>query len=91
MNGENLAYFKDGHTEVITEFEISKDGCRVWFKTASGRSFMYAQNWGYADYKFYEIHINVTYEFSVVGRITTYQPKYVVVDEIQKIKIYAVK
>ena len=43
MNGESLAYFSDGHIEVITEFEISADGHEIWFTLENGRWFVYRE------------------------------------------------
>ena len=41
--GKGTAYFSDGHTEAITDFEISKDGHDVWFTVESGRWFIYRE------------------------------------------------
>lgn len=47
MTSENLnrgtAYFTDGHTEAIIEFEISKDCRDVWFTVESGQNYVYRE------------------------------------------------
>ena len=87
MNSENLVYFKDGHTEAIMFYEISKDGRHtVWFGIESGRSFVYKDE--YPDCKFYELHINVASECSFTNCMHEYDVKYIATDEIEKIKIH---
>lgn len=78
-SGENLAYFKDGHTEVITEYEILKDCSAVWFITDSGRFFAYMET--YPECKFYEREF-VDYD-------SWAETQYVAATDIEKIKICA--
>lgn len=88
--GMGTAYFSDGHTEVITDFEISKDYKDVWFTTESGRCFVYeeilveADGYCCPDFRFCELHINRDGddEFGPV-RIT----EYLVTDSIEKIRL----
>ena len=86
MNSENLVYFKDGHTEVIIDFDISKDGRGVWFSIESGRTFAYKGE--YPECKFHELHINVASECSFTNCMHEYDVKYIATDEIEKIKIH---
>lgn len=81
---DNRAYFTDGHTEVITQFEISKDWHSIWFTTESGRSFVYQEvlvhtesNSCYQDYKFYEVKFDRDYD----------EYRYLVTDDIEKIVV----
>lgn len=96
---KNLAYFSDGHTEVITEFEISKDGRDVWFTVESGRWFVYKEELVYKERsllggnamsksyypecKFYKIVINR--DRDEFGVMCEIQ--YLVTDEIERIKV----
>ena len=90
MNSKGLAYFTDGHTEAITDFEISKDGHNVWFTTESGRWFLYEEElarsdkgWYYPDYKFYKVQIDRDYdEFGSKCDV-----QYLVTDEIEKFEV----
>lgn len=36
MKSDSIAYFADGHTEAIVDFEISKNGHKIWFTVESG-------------------------------------------------------
>ena len=95
--GENVAYFADGHTEAITDFEFSKDGHHdIWFTTESGRWFLYKEELVcrdterkiyYPECKFYEIHIDreCVDEFGLTCDI-----QYLITYEIASIRICAV-
>ena len=100
MESKGLAYFTDGHTEAITEFDISKDGHEVWFTVESGRWFVYKEELVYRErpfligngtsksyypeYKFYKVQINR--DRDEFG--AKCDVEYLVTDEIEKIKLY---
>ena len=90
---DNVAYFSDGHTELITEFEISKDGNEVWFTVESGRWFLYREELVYYDEgskkyfhpecKFYTALIDRSRdEFGMKCNV-----RHLVTDEIDRIRI----
>lgn len=52
MKSENngVAYFTDGHTEEIVDFEISKDYKDVWFTVESGHNYVYKEEREYTEH-----------------------------------------
>lgn len=90
MKSENIVYFTDGHTEVITKFEISKDWHNIWFTTESGRWFVYEEilvetdRYCCPDCRFYEIHVNRDGD-DEFGPVCITQ--YLITNEIDKIRI----
>lgn len=88
--GKGIAYFTDGHTEAITESEISKDGHEVWFTVESGGWFVYKEisalssnGYFYPVYRFYKVWINRDHdEFGATCNV-----EHLVTDEIERIKI----
>lgn len=90
MKSENLAYFSDGHAELITEFEISKDGHEVWFTVESGRWFVYKEElvrssngYFYPTYAFCKVWINRDRdEFGATCNV-----EHLVTDEIERIRV----
>lgn len=92
---KNLAYFSDGHTEAITEFEISKDGNSVWFTVESGRWFGYREGLIRYDVDLQRCQHECKFYAPVIHREhdefgTKCEVEYVVTDEIEKIKICTV-
>ena len=86
---DNVAYFADGHTEVITEFDISKDYKDVWFTLESGQSYVYREEREYTEsgawyrtYKFYK------HQFVRYGN--KFEMEYLVTNDIERIKICVV-
>lgn len=76
MKSENLAYFSDGHTEVITKFEISKDCHEVWFIVESGRWFVFRE-------EFFKMVVNRDRDdFGAMCDV-----EYLVTDEIERIRV----
>lgn len=95
MKSKNLAYFSDGHTEVITDFQISEDGHKIWFTVESGKWFVHKEelvcnsNRYLPDYKFYEVlYVKERDDRSEFGQ--SYKVKFIRTDEIEKIKICTV-
>ena len=94
MKNENIAYFSDGHAEVITEFEISKDFKDVWFTVESGQNYVYKEGRGYTEsgtwyptYKFYKHQFVRHYdEFGAKWDV-----EYLVTDEIEKIRLFIIE
>lgn len=97
--GMGTAYFSDGHTEVITDFEISKDYKDVWFTVESGRWFVYKEELVYRErpllvgnvtsmsyypeYKFFKAWVNR--DRDEFG--ATCDVEYLVTDEIERIRV----
>lgn len=92
--GMGTAYFSDGHTEVITEFEISKDYKDVWFTVESGQNYVYREEREYDGHGIW----HPTYKFykhQFVRHCDTFGPKwdveYLVTNEIERIKVCVVE
>ena len=90
--GDSLAYFSDGHIEAITDFEISKNGHKIWFTVANGRWFIHQEelvcNDGHCspEYKFYEVKAGkYRDDGSEFGE--AYSVKFIETDEIEKIRL----
>lgn len=94
MKNDNIAYFSDGHAEVITEFEISKDFKDVWFTVESGRNYVYKEELICNEsgtccpsYKFYKHQFVRHYdEFGAKWDV-----EYFVTDEIEKIRLFIIE
>ena len=80
----NVAYFADGHTEVITDYDISDDWHTVWFTLESGKQFVYREDFGVA--KFYQHQ----YERDEVGLIYG-SHRFSVTNDIDKIRICVIE
>lgn len=94
MTSENLnrgtAYFTDGHTEAITEFEISKDYKDVWFTVESGQNYVYKEEREYDENRtWYPVYKFYKHQF--VRHCDTFGSKcdvqYLVTDEIEKFEV----
>ena len=87
-----IAYFSDGHTEPIVDFEITKDGHKIWFTLESGRWLVHQEELVCdngccsPEYKFYEVDCSkYRDDGSEFGE--AYSVKFVETDEIEKIRI----
>ena len=89
---KGIAYFYDGHTEAIVDFEISKNGHKIWFTLESGRWLIHQEELVCdngrcsSEYKFYEVDCSkYRDDGSEFGE--AYSIKFVETDEIEKIRI----
>lgn len=92
--GKGTAYFSDGHTEVITEFEISKDYKDVWFTVESGQNYVYREEREYDEHgTWYPVYKFYKHQF--VRHCDTFGAKwdveYLVTDEIERIKVFVIE
>ena len=92
MKSESIAYFADGHTEAIVDFEISKNGHKIWFTVESGRWFVHQEELVCdeklyrPEYKFYEVEYSKEQDDgSEFGY--AYKVKFLETDEINRIKL----
>lgn len=92
-SGKGTAYFSDGHTEGIIDFEISKDGRDIWFTVESGKWFVYKEELVccdteskryYPECKFYTVLINRNRD--AFG--ATCDVQYLVTDDIERIVLH---
>ena len=92
MTSESIAYFADGHIEAIVDFEISKNGYKIWFTVESGRWFVHQEELVCderlcrPEYKFYEVECSkYRDDGSEFGE--AYTVKFLETAEIERIKL----